>query len=179
MLAVSWGTEIYLLEFQQIEDEKSGIRTAGYFKSQEEIGHLEFISENLLLMYDYKKDLKILYTGFFIPQNSIEYAEPQDYAKVILNSQVIDPDISFQICAKESSERRRPIIFYSNTINAIDTIRRVFILGYKRAYVGKLYSWQEYLEELIEKAEWLSALSLCISLYQGKFSSEINKLSRY
>lgn len=169
MLAVSWGTEINLLQFQSIEeDETRGIKLAGVFKSQEEISHLEFIGDNLILMYDYKKDMKLLFTGYFVSRNSVEFASSADYAKCILNTQVVDPDISFQICAKESSERKRPIIFYTNTINAIDTIRRVFILGYKRAYVGKLFSWKEYVEEQKEKAEWLSALSLCISLYQGK-----------
>mmetsp|Transcript_5309 Transcript_5309/g.4496 ORF Transcript_5309/g.4496 Transcript_5309/m.4496 type:complete len:386 (-) Transcript_5309:1931-3088(-) len=84
-----------------------------------------------------------------------------------MSQHVIDPDIAFLSSYKDVEKRTEPAFYYGNTMMSIDSLRRCFILGSKRMYVGKLYGWREYIEELIEKADWLTALSLIISMYQG------------
>mmetsp|Transcript_5309 Transcript_5309/g.4497 ORF Transcript_5309/g.4497 Transcript_5309/m.4497 type:complete len:218 (-) Transcript_5309:3137-3790(-) len=66
LLAIGWGNEIQLLQFQNLEEESTrGIRFVGFHETEEEIFNVDFISENLLHLYDFKRNMRLLYTGYF------------------------------------------------------------------------------------------------------------------
>jgi len=168
---MSWGREIFLLQCQNVEDaEAKGIRFAGIYESKYDIFHIDWISESNLLVYDYSREFKILYTESFNTINNAKFTENKfDYDKAVISSQALDPDISFQIYPMEKNTRNnRPILYYTNTIITNQFPRRVFILGYKRMYIGRHFEWKEHIQDFVNKKEWLSAFALFVSFAQGK-----------
>eukprot|EP00330_Aristerostoma_sp_ATCC50986_P009486 CAMPEP_0114599702 /NCGR_PEP_ID=MMETSP0125-20121206/22227_1 /TAXON_ID=485358 ORGANISM="Aristerostoma sp., Strain ATCC 50986" /NCGR_SAMPLE_ID=MMETSP0125 /ASSEMBLY_ACC=CAM_ASM_000245 /LENGTH=172 /DNA_ID=CAMNT_0001807007 /DNA_START=218 /DNA_END=734 /DNA_ORIENTATION=+ len=125
LLAIGWGNEIQLLQFQNLEEESTrGIRFVGFHETEEEIFNVDFISENLLHLYDFKRNMRLLYTGYFYqPHSTRDKAE--------MSQHVIDPDIAFLSSYKDVEKRTEPAFYYGNTMMSIDSLRRCFILGSK------------------------------------------------
>ena len=98
-----------------------------------------------------------------------------DYPSAVINAQLLDPDIAFQIYRNEktskfeiaSGRHQRPILYYTNTIAADQISRSVYILGAKRMYMGRHFEWKEYIENLTSDAEWLHAFAVFVSISNG------------
>lgn len=56
-------------------------------------------------------------------------------------------------------------------VKALDEIRRVFIMLPAGFYVAKAYDWKDYLDDLVDKAEWMSAFNFIVQLYNGNNNS--------
>ena len=170
MFAVCWGNGVELFQFQNLEEEKAkGIKYVGQYKSDVEIRHIEWISENNILMYDYKNQFKLLYTSAVKPpQKSAIDQDPDNPSRAMTSTQIFDAEVATHIYNSGDDNKGQLIPYYSNTIVGIGQARRVFVLGSRKLSVGRHIEWKEHLETLKNKAEWLSALSFCITLYKGE-----------
>jgi hypothetical protein len=46
--------------------------------------------------------------------------------------------------------------------------RQLNYLSKNALYYGLYYSWKEFIDLLIDKAEWLFAFSICLDIYRGE-----------
>ena len=176
LLAVGWGHEINLFQFVNVEENAKGIKHVGFYRSSAEICHVEWISEGSVLTYDYSKEFKVLLSGGFNPKQPEDKDRDNfDYSAAIINAQMFDTDISFQIYKNEktskfeaaSGRHQRPILYFTNTIASNILARSMFAISSKKMYIGRHFEWREYIESLVENVEWLQALSLFTSLAKG------------
>jgi len=184
LLAISWGTTLDLFQFYNIEEEHSkGVRYVGTYQTENEIQHMEFISENNILLYDTTREFKLACTYRLKPKSAVlnksnpvvPHAQTPDLKnpETIVTLPIFEPDVSFQIYHEIADDNddmkqiQKPILFYNNTIKSFLSMRRIYILGFNKVYIGKHLNWKEQLDFLKSRAEWLPALSLCVSLYKG------------
>ena len=172
MLAVSWGKELYLFQCQNVEEEDGkGIHFKGYYRSKHEISHLDWLSESSILTYDTNREFKVLSTGAFKAIEAYNNEDESfDYSQAIISSQLLDPDVGYQVykTSKMNSEsRQKSPIFYTNTIVASPMSHCVSVLGYKKLYFGRHSDWKEPIEAYVNDSDWLHALAFVASLVKG------------
>lgn len=168
LFAMSWGSKLQLFRVNNInEEEGQGFKPCGYYnsdyESQNEIIYTGFIGKDLIAVVDTNKEVKILFTGFLKTEDNDPRKLESD-KKAVLDSQLVDPDLLFQVLKDEKGKGRS---FFQNTIYTIDTSRRIFLLARQSLYIGKLSTWEEHIKSLVQNGEWTSALSACLEIYKG------------
>ena len=165
---MSWGVEVRLIQIEKLDPEGRGITEVGRFASNKDIAHLEWFSESNVLIYDGKKEFNVIHTGSFRSINHTSSSQPFDYTQAIISSEFIE-SVRFQVYEGMGrvDSQSWPAFYYTNTIRGVGSAKRVFIMGEMKMLVAKHFEWKEYIEDLSDKAEWLTALSLCISVHNG------------
>ena len=179
LLSIAWGNYVDVFQFRESElDYAKMVKYLASYRSATEISHHEWISENNLLLYDPRGKFRLVNTSILKPRPSQEQPEEQDNSKLATAIPNQDADVAFYIYnhIKEDDDHdgghyQRPILYYSNTVLGFSLMRRIFILGFKKAYYVKHLEWKEYLEVLKSKADWLSAMTFFVILYQGSEKS--------
>ena len=175
LLAISWGANLDLFQFYNVEEEHSkGVKYAGTYQTEHEIQKMLFISENNILLYDTSREFKLACTYRFKPKSALNKPKTTPQLETIMTLPIFEPDVSFQIYHEimddndDMKQIQKPILFYNNTIANFPHIRRVYIMGFNKVYIGKHVNWKEQLDFLKNRAEWLPALSTCVAFYKGE-----------
>jgi len=166
---------LVLWRFENVSGSAQGIKKVAYYISEVFIHHVEWFSRNTLWIFDERRDFKVLYSWKLRSCESQNKA-PFEYSQAIMNSTNllnVDREIqdirnqSFNRPDQDESTSLGSVVYYNNTIIGSEIAKRIFIMGEKKMIVGKHFEWKEYIEDLLKKAEWLMAFSLCISFYRG------------
>ena len=179
VLAYSWGKEIFLLQVQNTETKKtskeeeekekeSKVKVVGYYTASDDISSLHWISQNVLVIYNSYGEFISLSTKKFSPSNP----PPKgfDNSQVVLSTVTIDDEIRYQMFndTMMSGIPQNSVMFYEHTIRGLEFSKNIYIMGKKKMLMLKHFAWQEYLDELCKKSEWLTAMSTCASLFKGE-----------
>jgi len=170
LLVISWGRDLNLYQVEDVDNsDEQAVKRVGYFYSQKKISHVEWFSENNIFIYDNTKELKVLHSGSLRSISSLNSDAPFDYSHAIIDKQVVKFGLRGQQYHDKVrvNQESRPVFYYSNTIKGLRSLRRMFIMCEHQLIVGKHFEWSEYLNELSQKGEWLTALSLCIAFFKG------------
>jgi hypothetical protein len=156
IMAVGWGLRIQLFKIKN--GTESGFQLSGFFDIDSEIRALHWMSSDMILMLDHSREVRILNTAGF-------YRQPGDNPRTTaqLESQYINTEITSQAFVKDSLGRDR--LCYFNSIRVVSRV--VYFLGATAFHKGRLLNWKECLEALMNKGEWLEALSLGLDLFEG------------
>lgn len=156
IMAVGWGLRIQLFKIKN--GTEAGFNLSGFFDIDSEIRALHWMSTDMILMLDHSREVRILNTaGFFRQAND----NPRTTAQ--LESQYVNTELTSQAFVKDSLGRDRLSFF--NSIRVVS--RLVYFLGATAFHKGRLLNWKECLEALMNKGEWLEALSLGLDLFEG------------
>lgn len=141
LLAISWGNIVYLLMVTNVElfDNKDAFQIKAYYYSDSDINYMSWIAPNLILIMDSRKNFKILYSGYFERGIYNEGQKLSENSLVVMNCQLIDSEISFQTYFKDSTKRVRSC--FQNTIVVNSETNTIYMLGYKKFYLGQLFKW--------------------------------------
>jgi len=141
ILAISWANVIYMMPIPNVElfDNKEAFQIKGYYCADCDINFMGWLAPNLILIMDSRKNFKILYTGFFEKGKYEDSMKPSLNSSSIMNCQQIDSEISFQTYFNDSTDRVRSC--FQNTILINDQTNSIYLLGYKKLYVGRLFKW--------------------------------------
>lgn len=169
LLAVAWGKKLQLIQVNNIHQENGkGFRPSGYYQSNSEtqgdLVYTGFISKNMIVVIDFEKEVKILYTGYMKPMDS-DSRKFELERKPVLDAKLVDPSLLFQVIKDEKGKGKSS--FFQNTVCTIDYTRQIFLLARQSLYMGKLSTWEEHIKSLVSKGEWLAALAVCLEIYKG------------
>lgn len=141
LLAISWANVIYVIPIPNIElfDNKEAFQVKGFYYSDCDINYMSWIAPNLILIMDSRKNFKILYSGYFEKGCYDDSLKPGANLQCVMNCQQIDSEITFQTYFNDSTGRVRSC--FQNTVVITENTNSVYMLGYKKLYVGKLFKW--------------------------------------
>ncbi|CAD8211422.1 unnamed protein product [Paramecium octaurelia] len=168
LLCIRWGDIFHLVKCMNIEDELEIVEGAVY-KLEKEKGNIiksSFLTNNIIYTFSDSNWVALIHTTQF------QFAK-QDDGIVILESKTrmlskedVEPQIA-EICVSyEGPSIPCQVQIYEN---GIVSLRKNNIL------IERLQTWNEYLEDLIEKNQWEKAMHQGMLIYQGqiKILSEI------
>jgi hypothetical protein len=172
ILAYAWGKVIQLV--QMIDTTTSMF--AGYYECEYDIQSLWFLGESIIFISTSRKELKLLYTGYF---------KQGKYADVMKTRDEYLSGVTGGYSGKENPELKREVdkmdelvgqthqvdsekhlMTYHQTI--IGRGKQLLLLGKGVITGGYLLTWNEYLEKLKNKGDWLIALSVGLEMYNGR-----------
>lgn len=141
LLAISWANIIYVFPILNIDlfDNKEAFQVKGFYYSDCDINYMSWIAPNLIVIMDSRKNFKILYSGFFEKGCYDESMKPGPNLQCVMNCQQIDSEISFQTYFNDSTGRVRSC--FQNTIVIGEQTNSIYMLGYKKLYIGRLFKW--------------------------------------
>ena len=116
---MAWGNIIEIIDINNSEvlegKENRNFTIVGHFVSDSEIIFLAWISTNLLISVDSRKDIRVIYSGFleggFYDETRLGLNQGLN---AVMDCQRLDSDLSFQTYLKDSQNRVRSC--YMNTI---------------------------------------------------------------
>ena len=171
-----------MFQIQNVEEQARGIKHIGVYHSEIELSHIEWISESHILLYNKAREFKLLYIHLLKTRSQLKKLSNQEETSsqrslndpnAVIDIKISDLNVAFHIYhdpgdhQEKMQQVQKPVLFYNNTIIGLPSIQKIYILGFDKLYVGRQLAWKEQLEILKNKAEWLTALSFCVSLYKG------------
>ncbi len=175
LFAISWEKVVYIYVFRI--NQNTGFKDiilVGHYVNSNQILRMGFLSNSILFIYDMYKSLKVLNTGLLTPgdiyitKDFIVMPQINKKKKSELNDIKMDEQFLFQSFIKDLSEKKREILLptYNNFI--INQNKTLFILTKKNFLFGKILNWEQSINDLRERGEWMEALSLGVDIYLGK-----------
>lgn len=139
---------------------ESGCIQAGYLTVETEIRSIKWLNESMLFMLDRSNEVSIWNSTAFNTDRAPEKTTHVLLESLFLNSE----DLAFQnyyvdILGNECATLH-------NSIQMSD--RWLMILGNRRLSRGRVLTWEECLDTLVKKGEWVEALSLGLDIYEGR-----------
>ena len=172
MLAISWDRiiKLYSLSIEpdgSIEMLNEG-KSCGFFVNTYPISRIGFISSSIIYFFDTQKQIKIFNTSL------IHYGEYNPNSKkaqevctkaLIEEGLVVDP----KILAEDISFTNAKQFSYRNFI--IGTDKSICLLCRGSFHRGKLLSYEECINKVASKNEWMDALCIGLDIYRGILTS--------
>ena len=183
ILAVTWNNVINLYSMKIIGEDivLNGDGPISYFVNDTPIVRLGFVSPSIIYFFNEVGMIKIMNTAFttygeYNPKNK----ECNIYNKTalveegkIVNEFLINIDVSNDINIKKNCYR-----YFINNMN-----KRIFLLTKTGFILGKVLSFQDCIDNLVQENNWLGAMCLSIDIYQGNITSfpdvPIDRKERY
>jgi len=163
VLAIAWGQVIQLIQIEETSP-KEKYTFRGYYESGAEIIGVEWVNEGVLVIIDTKGEAKLLYTGDFEPGN---YAEQVD-GKIMSPLEQpyhLNAELVVQVVNQLNNEETKRHIYYQSICCQKHS---VICLTSEGLVEGRLYEWNEFLDQQGNKENWIHILNTSIQLYSGK-----------
>ena len=175
LIAISWEkiVYIYVLKF----DKKNGpdeLILVGHYINSAQILRMGFLSNSILYLFDMYKKFKIINTSLLTP-NNISFNDdnnpiPQinkNFKPELEEGIFLDENILFQSILPDKIDKGNlPLPTYNNLI--ISQVKTLYVLAYKNFQYGNLLNWEQCLNDLNLKKEWMEILSLGLDIFNGK-----------
>nr|AVN98117.1 Vps8 [Castula fusca] len=170
ILAIAWDKVVQLIEIKEPFAKDEGYGFSGYYVSENEILALYWVSESFILLVNSQREVKIVYTGNFLPGKYPESTltsvkghsdkRNEELEKPYKMLDTLNPQVAK--VGKEQSTMR-------NTYHQVTARsgRQVLCLIKPGIFETKLYIWNEFLEEQSNRNQWINALSVSIEVYSG------------
>ena len=173
LIAISWEkiVYIYVLKF----DKKNGpdeLVLVGHYINSAQILRMGFLSNSIIYLFDMYKKFKIINTTLLTPNNISFNEENNPIPQINKNFKPeLDEGISFDnilfqsIVPDKLDKGNLTLPTYNNLI--ISQKETLYVLAYKNLQYGKLLNWEQCLNDLNLKREWMETLSLGLDIYNG------------
>ena len=175
LIAISWEkiVYIYVLKFDKINGPDELVLVGHYINSAQ-ILRMGFLSNSILYLFDMYKKFKIINTTLLTPNNiSFNYENnpiPQinkNFKPELEEGISLDDKILFQSIVPDKLDKGNlPLPTYNNLI--ISQLKTLYVLAFKNFQYGNLLNWEQCLNDLNLKREWMEILSLGLDIFNGK-----------
>ena len=119
--------------------------------------YLSWIAENIIMIVCKNKDDHDEIRSYFAPHFLNKEQSP------LLSIVNMKENISHFLFEKSSF----PLERITNSISVDFNKRHFNYLSENTLYYGLYFNWKEFIDLLIDKAEWLFAFSICLDIYRG------------
>ena len=174
LIAISWEKIIYIYKLPLNEAGAESPIYIGHYVNIAQINRMGFISNSILYTFDMHKNFKILNTGL-LTNGDVKFEDGIPVSQASLehkpeleDGQIIDQDILFQayIPDKGAKDSKMTKPTYNQFI--VSQMKTLYILGKKHFHYGKLLNWEQSLNNLQQRSEWMDALALGLDIYNGR-----------
>ena len=175
LISISWEkiVYIYVLKF----DKKNGpdeLILVGHYIHSAQILRMGFLSNSIIYLFDMYKKFKVINTSLLTPNNILFNEEnipiPQinkNFKPELVEEIFLDENILFQSIVPDKFDKGKlPLPTYNNLI--ISQLKTLYVLAYKNFQYGILLNWEQCLNDLNLKSEWMEILSLGLDIFNGK-----------
>ncbi len=167
ILAIGWDRVIQLVEIKEAFYKEEGYGFNGYYVSDFEIRAMYWMAESILLVVNSRNEIRILYTGNFLPGRCPDplgrRITMKDGVELERAYRMVEPFVLFETTMGKEQEELR--------VSCQPTVVRSGgrLLGLTSAGVleGRLRTWMEFCTELRAKSQWVAALTVSVELYSG------------
>eukprot|EP01022_Parablepharisma_sp_SALTPOND_P029955 TRINITY_DN74_c0_g2_i1.p1 TRINITY_DN74_c0_g2~~TRINITY_DN74_c0_g2_i1.p1 ORF type:complete len:1082 (-),score=121.24 TRINITY_DN74_c0_g2_i1:4787-8032(-) len=169
VLAIAWEKVVQLIVVKDITQPNEGYAYNGYYISEDSIDGVWWLSEGILAVLNSKRELQVLYTGYFATgkfQEGISKRPKVHPAEVEPPHHVGEYPVATPVRYGKTTLGQTEWTSYHQSFSVKE--RTLFCLGQAAVVCWKLYSWVEFIEEERRKGHWLNALRVSLRLYSGK-----------
>jgi hypothetical protein len=173
LLSIAWGKVLFLYCLPIKNNVMHGFSMVGHYINTAPIIRMGFLSNSIVFFFDKQKMVKVINTSLITPGEvriSPESDTPIPYVDSSRKPEleegcVVDPDLNFQTYIIDKSENCLKAT-YNNVI--VNLPKNIYVLAKKDFYHGKLLNWEQCLNNLHQKSEWMDALTLGLDIYHGR-----------
>ena len=176
ILAFAWDNILQLCILGDNVHNKDNFILNGYYQSEYEIQSLCFLGEGIIAIYSSCKQIKLLYTGNFVPGQYPDLPNKGDLVTATrLRQQLkqcelesdykIDDELGCQMHQMDKSEKNFRMSYHKAIIVRK---KQLILLGKRYITVGKLLGWNEYLEMQKDPGKFLGSLCVGLEIYLGE-----------
>ncbi|CAD8126409.1 unnamed protein product [Paramecium sonneborni] len=168
LLCIRWGDIFHLVKCMNIEEELEIVEGAVYKmeKTQGNIIKSSFLTNNIIYIFSDSNWVALIHTTQFqFPKQDHEILNFEPKTRM-LSKEEVEPQTAEISISYEGPSKPCQVQIYEN---GIVSLRKNNIL------LERLQTWNEYLDDLIEKNQWEKAMHQGMLIYQGqiKILSEI------
>jgi hypothetical protein len=173
LLSIAWGRVLYLYCLPIKNNMMHGFSMIGHYINTAPIIRMGFLSNSIVFFFDKQKMCKVINTSLITAGEvriSSDSETPIPYTDSSRKPEleegcIVDPDLNFQTYIIDKSENCLKAT-YNNVI--VNLSKNIYILAKKDFYHGKLLNWEQCLNNLHQKSEWMDALTLGLDIYHGR-----------
>ena len=176
LFCISWGENIYIYSLNAYSNNYTGtmkinFTQAGHYINGTIIYRMSIIANSIIFIFDKDNKLKVLNTSLVTPGEL--YFEDKDpwnpvadkrFTPELEEGNIIDQELDSRSLFKDpNGKSTQNYIPYILNIN-----KSIFLCSKTSFYHGKLLNWEQSLNTLTQKADWMDALSLGLDIYHGR-----------
>jgi WD40 repeat protein len=173
LLSIAWGRVLYLYCLPIKGNMMHSFSMVGHYINTAPIIRMGFLSNSIVFFFDKQKMVKVINTSLITPGEvriNPDSDTPIPYVDSMRKPEleegcIVDPDLNFQTYIIDKAENALKAT-YNNVI--VNLSKNIYVLGKKDFYHGKLLNWEQCLNNLHQKSEWMDALTLGLDIYHGR-----------
>jgi len=174
LFAVSWGKYVSIYSLNAINESgqiKILFTHSGHYVHNATINRMSIIANSILFFFDKENKLKVISTSL-VPPGEVTFNYINDpwtpiidkrYVAELEEGNIIDNNLSFQTHVMDINKCSKAT--YNNYI--LNVNKTIYLCTKENFYQGKLLNWEQCLNNLILKSEWVAALTLGLDIYHG------------
>jgi len=171
LFTISWSKFIYIYSIQN-QNNQIAFTLVGHYINSSPILRMGIISNSIIFFLDKDKLMKVINSSL-IPLGDIQYNTSTEPPTPIIQSSFnplleeginVDFELSFQTYVVDSENSNKAT--YNNYIINVD--KSIYLLARKDFYQFKLLNWEQCLNNLNQKSQWMDALTLGLDIYHGR-----------
>ena len=175
LVSISWEKIIYIYVMKFDNKGPQELILVGHYINNNNILRMGFLSNSIIYIFDMYKKLKVINSGLLTPgklkynENSIPIAQLNVNHKPELEEEItLDQNILFQSIIPDTTDKDHKMLLptYNNLI--ITQMKTLYLLSSKSFYYGKLLNWEQCLNNLQQKGEWMDILVLGLDIFNGQ-----------
>ncbi len=176
VMAIAWDKVIQLVEILNPGSELEGYSLNGYLECDCEIRFLRWVAESTIVILTAKNELRVLYTGRFVPGRYTEEDPTMRAAAEKVKGEVPDLEPPYLVedeLAMQGYNIGRPSTSEQQVKNSYhQTImldgRKLVGLGKNTVVMGKVLAWNECMENQKGRSQWIEALRTGREIFLGR-----------
>ena len=175
LVSISWEKIIYIYVMKFNFNGPEKLNLVGHYINNYPILRIGFLSNSIIYLFDISKKFKIIKSSLLTPNkviyNSNGNPVPQKnniYKPELEEGIFLDQNILFQSNISDTFEKDKKLQLPTFNNLIISQMKTLYVLSSKIFYYGKLLNWEQCLNNLQQKGEWMDILVLGLDIYHGK-----------
>ena len=175
LVSISWEKiiNIYVMKFDNNGPQK--LNLVGHYINYSPILRMGFLSNSVIYLFDMNKKFKIINSSLLTPDkvlfNSNGNPVPQSnniYKPELEEGISLKENVLFQSIIPDNlnNDKKLQLTTYYNLI--LSQMKTLYFLSSTTFYYAKLLNWEQCLNNLQQKGEWMDILVLGLDIYHGK-----------
>eukprot|EP01022_Parablepharisma_sp_SALTPOND_P013525 TRINITY_DN1815_c0_g1_i1.p1 TRINITY_DN1815_c0_g1~~TRINITY_DN1815_c0_g1_i1.p1 ORF type:complete len:1052 (+),score=137.85 TRINITY_DN1815_c0_g1_i1:4823-7978(+) len=173
ILAIAWERMIQLIEIiDAMTPDSDNYIENGYYECDDEINSLCWLAEGVISILTSKKQFMLLHTSSFAPGKFQGYQKtdkryPELEEPYQITEEILSSTIKIAKPSPGDTGDQNDRTTYHQTV--VPSGNRILCACDSSLLCGKLYAWDEYMEEQKKNNSWKVGLQICLKMYTGKF----------
>jgi len=169
VLAIAWDKIIQLISISNDQEGNPIYEFNGFYESESEIQSLWWVAESVLIILNSLNEIRILHSEKFA-SGEFSAQKTQIISKPILEDPYkINEEIIMQVYSvgknKAQADEQQMKNSYHQAFSIINS--QIAVLCKSKIIIGKLLSWNEYLDKHKSRSQWIDALRISLEIFQG------------